>query len=122
MMARIGVDLDGTLVEYAGWGRIEQIGSPIPAMAERVQVWLAEDHDVVIFTARVSHLWMSPPGSVMHREAARARQIIQDWTQQHFGARLEVTAIKDFAMREIWDDRCVQVETNTGRRIDGEDS
>lgn len=37
----IGVDLDGTLAEYHGWGNGE-IGDPVPAMLERVKKWLAE--------------------------------------------------------------------------------
>ena len=49
----IGVDLDGTLAEYAGWVSEEHIGHPVPMMLERVKAWLAEGKDVRIFTARV---------------------------------------------------------------------
>jgi hypothetical protein len=43
---------------------------------------------------------------------------IQDWCEKHIGRRLEVTCQKDFAMIELWDDRCVQVVCNTGKRVD----
>ena len=38
----------------------------------------------------------------------------------HFGVVLPVTNVKDWHMLELWDDRAVQVEPNTGRRVDGE--
>lgn len=109
MSGWIGVDLDGTLAKYDGWDG--SIGEPIPAMAERVREWLANDREVRIFTARV--------GSGDPEEAEYERKHIQDWTEKHFGKRLTVTATKDFAMVELWDDRCIQVEINTGRRMDG---
>jgi hypothetical protein len=101
----IGVDLDGTLARYDGWISEEHIGDPIPAMAERVRQWLSEGREVRIFTARVSH--------------DRPAHFIQDWTETHFGVRLHVTNVKDFAMVELWDDRAVQIIPNTGIRADG---
>lgn len=109
----IGVDLDGTLAHYDGWVSDGKIGLPIPAMAERVRKWLSEGVDVRIFTARV--------GSKTEGESKYESDRIHAWTQEHFGVRLPVTATKDFAMVELWDDRCVQVESNTGRRMDGKD-
>lgn len=109
----IGVDLDGTLASYSGWKNGGRLGEPIPAMAERVRKWLAEGKDVRIVTARVSG-----------RDEAEIRyetQRIQDWTQMHFKARLPVTCCKDYAMIELWDDRAVRVEANTGRIV-GDDS
>jgi hypothetical protein len=50
----IGVDLDGTLAEYHGWVGPEYIGPPIPAMLDRVKLWLEEGRTVKIFTARCS--------------------------------------------------------------------
>lgn len=105
-----GVDLDGTLAEYHGWNG-GLIGDPIPKMALRVRSWLAQGVDVRIFTARASDL------NELRRE--RSVKEIQDWTEQHFGRRLPVTATKDFAMVELWDDRAVQVIPNTGMRADG---
>lgn len=107
----IGVDLDGTLAEYYGWVSDTHIGGPIPAMAERVRNWLAAGQEVRIFTARVS------ARDVGH--VARMVKIIQDWTEEHFAQRLVVTCAKDYSMIQLWDDRCVQVEANTGRRMDG---
>jgi hypothetical protein len=47
---------------------------------------------------------------------------IDAWCLEHLGRTLEVTAIKDYGMLQLWDDRCVQVIPNTGRRADGRDS
>jgi hypothetical protein len=109
MSGWIGVDLDGTLAHYEGWNG-GKVGRPIPAMAERVRNWLAEGREVRIMTARVSGC---------DEETAEQVKLIQAWTKEHLGATLEVTNKKDFAMIELWDDRAVQVEPNTGRRVDG---
>jgi len=45
---------------------------------------------------------------------------IQEWCKKHIGQVLEVTNVKDYGMIELWDDRAVQVEMNTGRRIGDE--
>ena len=102
----IGVDLDGTLAEYGGWIGPGHIGEPVPEMLERVKNWLAEGTEVRIFTARA---YMDRDGS--------ARRAIEDWCDLHIGQRLAVTNVKDYAMIELWDDRAVQVEMNTGKRI-----
>lgn len=99
----IGVDLDGTLAEYHGWVGPHHIGNPIPAMMERVQGWLAEGKWVKIFTARACI-----PGQVAP---------IVLWLKRHGLPDLEITNVKDFEMIELWDDRCVRVEINTGRII-----
>jgi hypothetical protein len=44
---------------------------------------------------------------------------VEEWCLRFLGAKLPVVCTKDFEMEELWDDRCVQVEQNTGRRIDG---
>lgn len=110
----IGVDLDGTLAEYGGWVSETHIGAPIPAMAFRVRKWLADERTVKIFTARVSTNQGRAVSTV-----EEIRKAIQDWTEEHFGTRLDVVCEKDYGMVELWDDRCVQVEPNTGRRLDG---
>jgi hypothetical protein len=107
----IGVDLDGTLVMYEGWKGVEHIGEPIPLMMSRVKTWVKEGRDVRIFTARVS----SPNSG----ENMAARAAIQDWLQKHGLPRLPVVCSKDYAMIELWDDRCIQVIPNTGQRADG---
>jgi hypothetical protein len=107
----IGVDLDGTLAHYDEWEGIDVIGAPIIPMVNRVKSWLAEGIEVRIFTARVGG-----PADL----AATARPQIERWCREHIGQKLTVTATKDFGMYELWDDRAVQVERNTGRRMDNE--
>jgi hypothetical protein len=106
----VGFDLDGTLATYDNWKGIEHIGAPIPAVAKRLKRLLAAGVDCRVFTARVSGL---------PADADEARRHIQDWTERHFGVRLAVTNAKDFAMHALYDDRCVAVETNTGRILGG---
>jgi hypothetical protein len=109
MTGWIGVDLDGTLAEYTEWKGIDNIGAPIPVMVDRVKTWVEEGKDVRIFTARV---WNAEPGTLVF-------QYINKWMETNLGFILPITATKDFGMIELYDDRCVQIETNTGRRIDG---
>lgn len=99
----IAVDFDGTLAEYTEWKGMANLGEPVPAMLERVKAWLAEGQEVRIFTARADD-----PVGVLN---------IRNWCQVHLGQRLEVTNTKDFGMIELWDDRAVQVEKNTGRTV-----
>ncbi|KKM15763.1 hypothetical protein LCGC14_1692680 [marine sediment metagenome] len=106
----IGVDLDGTLAEYDGWKGEEHIGKPIPAMVERVQQWLAKGYEVRVFTARVS--------TRESDELAAVKHAIHEWTKRHIGTPLVSTCSKDYAMVELWDDRCVQVIPNTGQPVD----
>lgn len=107
MDAWIGVDLDGTLAEYNGWQGIEHIGAPIPAMVERVKGWLGEGRTVKVFTARYAE-----PGFT-----GTVRMAIHRWTMEHIGTSLDTTCTKDFGMVELWDDRAVAVEPNTGRQL-----
>lgn len=102
-MGWIGVDLDGTLAHYDGWKGVEHIGPPVPAMVDRVKAWRAEGREVRIFTARV------------HDRTTSTVAVIHDWCETHLGERLPVTNVKDFGMVELWDDRAVAVEINTGR-------
>lgn len=103
----IGVDLDGTLAVYDGWKGELHIGEPVPKMVRRVKRWLAEGRVVKIFTARA------------HNMTRDARVVIEAWCEQHLGAILPITCVKDHNMVELWDDRCVQVVKNTGKRADG---
>jgi hypothetical protein len=102
----IGVDLDGTLAFYDEWRGAEHIGDPVPAMLLRVRQWLDRGLDVRIFTARVSN------GDKQNSAGA-----IKRWCLEHLGQELPVTCEKDYGMIELWDDRCVQVEQNTGRLL-----
>jgi hypothetical protein len=105
----IGVDLDGTIAKYDGWKGPAHIGDPIPAMVERVRAWLAAGAEVRVMTARMS------TGSRHERDAVAAA--IAAWTLKHIGVELEATCVKDYAMIELWDDRAVGVEPNTGRTL-----
>lgn len=119
----IGIDLDGTLAWDDGFHSAEHIGPPVPKMAARVRQYIAEGKDVRIFTARVDGgavaLAMGFTEGEQFRDVARIRTVIQDYTEKHFGKRLPVTNVKDFGMRELYDDRAVQILTNTGERADG---
>lgn len=105
----IGVDLDGTLAEYHGWKGVEHIGKPIKPMCDRVRAWLEVGRDVRIFTARVSER--------EDEERFRCLFAIENFCLREFGTVLRITNVKDFNMKELWDDRAVQVEFNTGRRV-----
>jgi len=104
-----GVDLDGTLAYYEGYKK--EIGEPIPAMVRRVKLWLASGKTVKIFTARVAE----PARN--EESISEIRKRIEDWCEKHIGQKLEVTNIKDHGLIELWDDRAVRVEKNTGKRI-----
>lgn len=113
----IGVDLDGTLAVYDHWQGPHHVGAPVPAMVDRVISWLRDGYhppgahsrvnEVRIFTARVN------PINGMDAEISRIA--IDRWCMEVFGRTLPITHEKDFLMVELWDDRTVQVEKNTGR-------
>ena len=96
----IGVDLDGTLARYDGWYGPAHIGEPIESMVERVHKWIAEGVEVRIFTARASVPEYVP--------------FVEKWLKKNGLPPLKVTNVKDFKMIVLWDDRCVEVGTNTG--------
>jgi hypothetical protein len=110
----IGVDLDGTLAHYDELRSIDHIGEPLMPMVARVKAWLAEGRTVKIFTARVSgigclDLYTGTPLTEEHVIAP-----IKAWCKLHLGRELEVTNVKDYLMIELWDDRAIQVISNTG--------
>lgn len=109
----IGVDLDGTLAHYDKWRGPTHIGPPVPAMLRRVRNWLDRKQNVRIFTARIA--------TPNLKERDDIRQAIDLWCKTHIGETLVITCQKDLAMIELWDDRCVQVIPNTGKRADGKD-
>lgn len=104
----IAVDLDGTLAHYVSGQGVKYVGAPIEPMVARVKKWLAEGKTVKIFTARACGLL----GEDDRREQV---EMIEAWCEKHIGQKLEVTSLKDFSMVELWDDRAVAVEKNTGR-------
>jgi hypothetical protein len=113
MKGWIGVDLDGTLAVYHTWQGPTEIGPPVDLMLARVKQWLAEGEDVRIFTARVSH--DGTPARAL--QAQEARKAVGAWCKQWLGVVLPVTCVKDWSMVELYDDRAVQVEKNTGRLV-----
>lgn len=106
MSGWIGVDLDGTLAHYDHWRGPDHVGTPIPAMLERVRGWLAAGREVRIFTARAT----IPEQVAPVTKWLNTHRIFKKGTQ----TPLDVTNVKDFRMDELYDDRAVQVEKNTG--------
>ncbi len=101
----IAVDLDGTLAEYDEWRGYNHIGKPIPAMVNRVKRWISEGKRVKIFTARI------------HNDGGQAKKPIENWLLENGLPLLEITCTKDMGMYELWDDRAVAVELNTGNYL-----
>lgn len=101
--------MDGSLAHYDGWRGFDHIGEPVPAMVRRVRLWLADGRDVRIFTARAF-----PRAGVSE---ADVRVPIDRWCLLHLGRVLPITYIKDMNMEVLYDDRCRQVELNTGRIV-----
>lgn len=118
----IGVDLDGTLSEYHKMPPYV-IGKPIPAMVERVKQWIDEGREVRIFTARVDggkcewYKELPPEWQKKYKAVTPIVEMVQNWCVEHIGTRLPVTNCKDADMDVLWDDRCIQVERNTGQPI-----
>lgn len=106
----IGVDLDGTLAKVVP-GRFDGtvVGDPIPNMVARVCALLDAGEEVRIFTARVG------PHNDPTYDVDRAERAIREWCLRHIGCELPITATKDWRMRELYDDRAIRVERDTGR-------
>lgn len=96
----IGVDLDGTLARNDQ--PFPEIGEPVPAMVARVRAWVDAGIEVRIVTARASG-----------GEFAAAH--VRRWLAAHGLPILPITAWKDDFMFQLWDDRAVRVERDTGR-------
>ena len=109
----IGVDFDGTLAEYHGWGN--DLGKPIKPMVARIKKWLELGIEVRIMTARAYS------DETFESKAEKRQQIalIKEWCKKHIGVALPVTNQKDYNMIQLWDDRAVGVEPNTGKRLGG---
>lgn len=124
----IGFDLDGTLAFYDEWRGPTHIGEPILPMVNLVKEFLKEGKEVKIFTARVWALtlldWdMTAQNSAAFHEAVEAELAIRKWCKEYIGQELPVTCMKYFNMIQLFDDRAVGVEKNTGRPImDGDNS
>ncbi len=99
----IGVDLDGTLAHYDSNTPLDRVGEAVPVMLELVKKMIRNEVRVKIFTARATDPEQLP--------------IIRKWLTVNGLPELEITNIKDYYMLRLYDDRCIQVEKNTGRLI-----
>jgi hypothetical protein len=97
----VGIDLDGTLAVASE--NLDEIGEPIPEMAERLLRFHRAGVQVKIFTARASTPKQVP--------------LIKAWLQRNQLPDIEITNIKDAAMARLYDDKAVQVIRNTGRIV-----
>lgn len=113
----IGFDLDGTLAKYDAQGDHSVIGEPIKPMVMAALEFIARGYTVKIVTARVYFPipFMATPEE-KHRldQVYLEREAIAKWCMGVFGRHLEVTCSKDYEMIALFDDRAIQVRTNTG--------
>jgi hypothetical protein len=110
-----GVDFDSTLATYES-GDYEKygpyhLGKPIRKMVDRIIKHLIDGDEVRIFTARIS------PDHDFPKDIPLVIRKIEEWCEEHLGKPLMVTNIKDHDMILLYDDRCRQVEANTGRIV-----
>lgn len=119
----IGIDLDGTLAHYGKWIGPAVIGLPIKPVVALVKRLRKEGTEVRIFTARIypinaccyaDEMVTFQPMDNRGRDALASLRAIQDWSKANLGEVLPVTNIKDYGMITLYDDRCCQVQTNTG--------
>lgn len=96
-------DLDGTLA--LDEGVYDRVGPPVPGILALVKQLLADGEEVRIVTARLAPSW---------GQQEFQTQIIQDWTEQHLGVRLQVQCHKDGGMVVLYDDRAIGIQHNTG--------
>jgi hypothetical protein len=109
----VGVDLDGTLAMWTdNW---PEIGDPVPAMLELVKDLLDNGREVRILTARVGHLYTHEASRGQWLDALDQKDRVMAWVRKHVGRDLEITAVKDYDMDLLYDDRVITVEKNTGR-------
>jgi len=127
-----GFDLDGTLAVYDGWRGIDHIGAPVAPMVRLARRMHEIGLRIKVVTARVSprplpetrpnpyvkHSWCVQDPDVQTwalKPDWGAREFVQEWCYRNLGFAPGVTHEKDYAMLQLFDDRCVQVEANTGR-------
>lgn len=112
------VDLDACLM-YHEDEELLGFGPPIPEMLERVKDWLAAGHEVRIFTARAFAWESSREYDLRARLYWSDIYPIETWCIEHIGQALTVTCMKAPHLIELWDDRAVGVEKNTGKARTG---
>lgn len=96
----IGVDLDGTLANYDSRHGVAMIGKAIEPTLLRIKQWLDMGIEVRIFTARAAEPELIP---AVHR-----------WLIENGLPLLNVTCRRDRDLMQLWDDRAIQIECNTG--------
>ncbi len=112
-----GFDFDGTLVfEEPEWRGFEHIGEPIKPIVDKLKGYLKQGRIVKIVTARVSQ--------DNEYDNYIARRNIYHWLLMYVHddsmanfPHIEIVSGKDMYMDKLYDNRAVQVETNTGRII-----
>jgi hypothetical protein len=82
--------------------------APVEKMVNRVKTWLANGEKVTIFSAAAN------PTNDWDGRIARG---MGDWSEKHIGVRLPVTGIKEESFDDMWDDKAVALEPNTGKRL-----
>lgn len=103
----VAFDLDSTIAMYPPKKGDGSIGQPIMPMIDLIKRLRKAGVEVRIFTARV--------GLATAAEKAKATKEIQAFCLSCIGESLPVTAMKDHLMIALFDDRAVQVESNTGK-------
>jgi len=99
----IGFDLDGTLAYYDKFRGLDHIGKPIKPIVNLFLQCIKEKKRVKIFTARAN--------------TVEGRKPIRKWLRDNDLPVVEITDRKDQFMVLLYDDRCIQVERNTGRLL-----
>lgn len=105
----IAVDFDGTLTDESV-ASYPQVGPPVWSMVNRVKAWLAAGRNVKIFTARLAQ-------NTVAEELEQVR-LIDDFCDSVGLPHLPITNRKDQHCVQLWDNRAVSVESNTGAYMD----
>lgn len=99
----IGIDLDGTLARSDNVLNPSMIGDPVPKMMNRLNQLKQDGYRIKIFTARASD-----PEQIL---------LVRKWLTENGLPELEITNVKDYGMILLFDDRAIQVITNTGEIV-----
>ena len=92
----LAIDFDGTLAHYDGYKGPGVFGEPIPMMVENVKGWMADGHEVVIFTSRFDGI---------NDEYWAMRR----WLDKQFNSGFHITNIKEKRFTHFFDDRAYNV-------------
>lgn len=112
----IDVDFDGTLHDRSVPVDSDGLGPPVPEMLERIRMWLGNGMTVHCFTARVSKAPVRGETKAKRIQyVQKQRRILDGWFKKHLGRTIPLTCEKDAHTYELWDDRGVCVERNTGQ-------